>query len=861
MSTNRSGQPVKPFSHRYERPAFSYDRTLFTDLVQYAPGLLTSDADILATLEAEADVEAPKAGNIDAVARQLIDKARAADWAALTIAAQGPLPSYKIAYNGLGQFSYERLLVSGLREQVICDGKTLTYLYPEIGLASKRAMSRHHRHLVTAINPSFLPGADELARGCDLKAIDAATIAIVPRRDLRAGSVSDGVFRDSSVANASGSLMQLVFAKDGRLSERRIVETPLGKVLWRQLYHADGSVEWKNGEDKSLGKIERSVVPAQVPNLTPNTRELVVVALPIRTHDYWLAKDQANGNPYFIEQAIVHDCLAQPNYQRVLANFGMYFHAKGDRRLGFYTLMNASGVRLDEGTPRAFPDRTTWTIDIEKEHPQNPLGMFLAQEQREITANDQSPLKKLPGPKDGFIQRLSAFRNLWLTWQNQRPLLNGGADMPLEKAKVIEFLNETPTPMFAYAVLDTMQRRCNTPPTDHMVNLAEKRFGPISDPLGLGYVFKYEQARSIWQTGNGAEAARLFRDLHTNTLKFGVLPPIDPAFRDTLQMPIGDGPRFIAYTRKTLDELLGKKRYGLAFQLAKQMEQLGDEALADEILTTILAKASAEERDGLTLVCVSFFAQRKNYLQADRLLMKVLEHGKPRGEVLRTPGNRSTSSQGLTDFSEYPELWRWRSALTKEAGQVAVSIACLEKALDLEYGDLPELVNLESIRADYRTLLAHYQKIAEASASLEKSATKAFLAKVIRSADRWRLIDPEHSEPSLLAGRILFTMGERELAWDYWTTPIDLHPAESRPWLDLAETMKTEGDLDKADRAFAIAFEAEPTNPEILWKRAQNAVRLGQPERARQLYRQIADSDWQERFQGTVEQARGLAGD
>jgi tetratricopeptide (TPR) repeat protein len=241
----------------------------------------------------------------------------------------------------------------------------------------------------------------------------------------------------------------------------------------------------------------------------------------------------------------------------------------------------------------------------------------------------------------------------------------------------------------------------------------------------------------------------------------------------------------------------------------------------------------------LTLVAVNFLTQKKNFTHADRLLAKLLEDKK---------------------LAELPELWRWRSNLAKEAGQTATSIACLEKALELEYADLPEVVNLESIRKDYGTLLGHYQKIAEASASLEKSATKAFLAKVIRTTDRWRLIDPESSQSSILAGKILHTMGERELAWDYWTTPIDLHPAESRPWLELAETMKTEGDLEKADRAFAVAFEAESSNPEILWKRAQNAVRMGQPDRARQLYRQIADSDWQERFQATVEQARGLAG-
>ena len=73
--------------------------------------------------------------------------------------------------------------------------------------------------------------------------------------------------------------------------------------------------------------------------------------------------------------------------------------------------------------------------------------------------------------------------------------------------------------------------------------------------------------------------------------------------------------------------------------------------------------------------------------------------------------------------------------------------------------------------------------------------------------------------------------------------------------------MKSVGDLDRADRAFGHAFETEPTNPDILWKRAQNLVRLGQGDRARHLYRQIADGAWQPRFSATVEQARALAAD
>jgi tetratricopeptide (TPR) repeat protein len=439
----------------------------------------------------------------------------------------------------------------------------------------------------------------------------------------------------------------------------------------------------------------------------------------------------------------------------------------------------------------------------------------------------------MPGPKDGFLQKMGRFRDLWLTWHNQRPVQNP-ADLPIHKAKVLEFLQDTTSPLFAYAILDTMQRRCNIAPSDRMTELVVKRFGPISSPVGLGYVGRYEHARSLYQAGLGADAGKQFRDLYADTLKFGMLPPIDTGFRDALQAK-----EFVGFIRNTAAELLQKKRFGLAFQLAAQMDQLGDEALCDEVLAAILAKASDKERNALTLVCVQVQSQRKNFAQADRLLAKLLTD---------------------KELAQVPELWRGRSALAKLLGQSAESVRCLEKALDLEYADLPEVVNLESIRTDYRVILEHYQRIAEASALLEKSAPKAFLAKVIRTADRWRLIDPDASEPCKLAGKILQTAGERELAWDYWTTPIDLHPAESKPWLELAETLKAEGDLERADRAFSLGFEAEPTNPEILWKRAQNLARLGQPERARTLYRQIADGTWQERFNATVEQARGLAG-
>jgi Flp pilus assembly protein TadD len=63
-----------------------------------------------------------------------------------------------------------------------------------------------------------------------------------------------------------------------------------------------------------------------------------------------------------------------------------------------------------------------------------------------------------------------------------------------------------------------------------------------------------------------------------------------------------------------------------------------------------------------------------------------------------------------------------------------------------------------------------------------------------------------------------------------------------------AQSLRGDADSDLADRAYATAFQAEPTNAQILWDRAQNLQQLGRPDQARQVYRQIADGTWQPAF-------------
>jgi cytochrome c-type biogenesis protein CcmH/NrfG len=90
------------------------------------------------------------------------------------------------------------------------------------------------------------------------------------------------------------------------------------------------------------------------------------------------------------------------------------------------------------------------------------------------------------------------------------------------------------------------------------------------------------------------------------------------------------------------------------------------------------------------------------------------------------------------------------------------------------------------------------------------------------------------------------------------TTPLAMKPNEAGAWLDLARLLRENGDVTLADRAYALAFEAEPTNAQILWDRAQLLAQSNRGEEARKLYRQIADGQWQPRFRSVQEQAKRL---
>src|SRR5262249_6303505 len=165
----------------FDRPSSSGDDRLFYDLVSYAPGMDTSQADVLAVLEEETTLSLfGKPGRIDEGARRLVDNARSKGWQSLQLPATSDQPALTIFFDGAGRFAYERTLPPGIRERLVCDGKTLLRLYPDLSIGARRSVSRHHRLDFARAVPWALPRVEDLARGADLRLLDEHTVAVVP---------------------------------------------------------------------------------------------------------------------------------------------------------------------------------------------------------------------------------------------------------------------------------------------------------------------------------------------------------------------------------------------------------------------------------------------------------------------------------------------------------------------------------------------------------------------------------------------------------------------------------------------------------------------------------------------------------
>ena len=117
------------------------------------------------------------------------------------------------------------------------------------------------------------------------------------------------------------------------------------------------------------------------------------------------------------------------------------------------------------------------------------------------------------------------------------------------------------------------------------------------------------------------------------------------------------------------------------------------------------------------------------------------------------------------------DLWRLAAGLAERRQRPARAAACLETALDLEYRDLPPVIDLQAWRSDYGKLLSFYQTqattLADAHATPPAAWPPARSGPPIAGAPTTRKRRP----PARRRRTILRRLGADDAAWEYLTTP------------------------------------------------------------------------------------------
>jgi tetratricopeptide (TPR) repeat protein len=231
---------------------------------------------------------------------------------------------------------------------------------------------------------------------------------------------------------------------------------------------------------------------------------------------------------------------------------------------------------------------------------------------------------------------------------------------------------------------------------------------------------------------------------------------------------------------------------------------------------------------------VDFLREAKEHARADALVRSLLADKK---------------------YAAWPWLWRLAAETAEGRGMTAQAIADRARAVEIEFEKLPDTINVEWVRREYGGLLDQCRKLTPAAKALDDGPSPKLVAQVIRAADRWRQLDTDPTAACQAAAGILGDLGAADLAWEYLTTPLSARPNEAAPWTDLAKKLREQGHIELADRAYASAFDAEPTNAQILWDRAQALQDAGRAADAQRVFRQIAEGQWQARFNGLRDQA------
>jgi len=785
--------PGVPHSPVYDRPTFCGREDAFTNLTLYAPALSMRRADVRAALESAAPpVAREKLGEVDPNAAKLIEAARRQGFRKATVPGTRGRPALTVTFDGAGRYAYDRRLPTGLRERMFCDGQLLQHVYPELGLAVRRKVSRFHRAEAGRLLPMLVPPATDLAVGADVTVAGERTVVVTPK---------------AKPAKTPGRAMHLVFAEDGRLAVRRVVAVATGETVLRQTISPAGVVTLLDGTGRALGRTDYRLGPADAPDLKVDAGKLVVLSMPLRNDTFralaggrrpWVSKGEALQ---FIAAAIAsgHARGSAADLLRRLTR------EKDDERLGLYVLLWAAGRK---------PELPTDLADL-------PAAKYLRIVRNGLGKADWTAVRECGTSPDEFFPRLAGFARLWHALRK----FDEPADEPTQEdlhkwwwSEAGDYVREAGPCEFSWAVLAEAVRLAEASGQPALHGKLVEWLDRFADHPRLGPYARYEAARALYNQGRGPIARIELKKLYRQMAARGL-----PLWFDETMYRVTRGHGWREMILDAAEALLRSGRCYATVELAWHCRRVGDPHLGAELLRRARDKAPEGERLALKLAAVKYHCHVADWPQASVTLDEAMKDER---------------------IAAVPALWRAAGWLAAKQGKVARSILCEDRALDLEYGRLGETVDVRPIRARYGGLLKRYGALARVISSLSAEPPREMVAGIVRAADRWRQIDTDPKAACHAAATALRRIGADDLAWDYLTTPLAAKPNEAESWTDLAKALDEQGDLHRAGRSYETASELAPDNPQILWDHATMLEKRGRAEEALALYGKIAERNW-----------------
>jgi tetratricopeptide (TPR) repeat protein len=433
--------------------------------------------------------------------------------------------------------------------------------------------------------------------------------------------------------------------------------------------------------------------------------------------------------------------------------------------------------------------------------------------------------------RPGFLREMATLHHIWFDWIQSGNRTSGDAIEESWK-RTREFIERNRRNPLGWMAMIMSAPYHNLGASSYQ-SVAEAWQLFEADPQH-GYTARYERMRSLLNGGLPQTARLVFDDMYRQTLAAGVIPPLDG---DVSRLPPNDeGATWGMTLVKAAGELARKNRGFEALAIADQCRQLSQLPLAQQVLAEMepnLKKAGPS----LRLATALALARLGEKARADDYLSPLL------------------SERG---YERMPMVWRLAADLAGQRQNSARVAKYLEKALDLEWEHLPEVVDIEALRADYVMLLQTYSQLVAAHRQTDTKPPGDLAARAVKFGDRWRCVDPDPTLACQAVARILRDLGETDRAWEYLTSPIAMSPGEAAPYQKLAEELKANGDNILAEKAYAAAFAAEPTNAQYLMDQATLLQQLGKSAEARKLWQKLADGTWQPRFDAVKNQANSM---